>query len=129
MTHSMINPADIVRMSVPNYCHGMLTHGAQKWLHLSGQVGLRPDGSIADDFEGQCRQAFQNIGACLRDGGMTADHVVMLRIYLTHREDLAMLRQIRTEFFGDRQLSSTLVFVSGLVGEAWRVELEIVAAA
>lgn len=128
MTVTTIDPADIVTLDVPNYCHGMLVDNAERWLHLSGQVGVRPDGTVSDHFDDQCRQAFRNIAACLSDADMSFDDVVMLRIYLTDRSDLAALREIRSAFFGDRQLSSTLVFVSGLVGENWRVELEIVAA-
>lgn len=128
MSTTTIDPADIVRLGVPNYCHGMLVKNAEKWLHLSGQVGVNPDGSVSADFADQCRRAFQNIAACLRDAEMGLDDVVMLRIYLTSRSDLAALRQIRSEFFGERQLPSTLVIVSGLVDERWRVELEIVAA-
>lgn len=129
MKTSLLNPSDIVDLPVPNYCHGMLVEDAARWVHLSGQVGVRPDGSVAPDFESQCRQAFANIGACLRDAGMGLGNVVMLRIYLTNREDLQALRQVRADVFGDRKFSSTLVFVSGLVDPAWRVELEIVAAA
>ena len=126
-TH-LINPADIVALNVPNYAHGAATEGAGRWLHLSGQVGVAPDGTTETGFEAQCRRAFSNIRACLRDAEMGFEHVVMLRIYLTHREDLPALRSIRGEVFGDRRLPSTLVFVSGLVDPAWRVELEVVAA-
>ncbi len=129
MKITRLNPSDIVNLGVPNYCHGMLVQDAGRWLHLSGQVGIGPDGTAPPGFEAQCRRAFQNIEACLRDASMSFDDVIMLRIYLTDRADLAMLRQIRSEYFGDRQLSSTLVFVSGLVDPAWKVELEIVAAA
>ena len=125
----LINPTDIVALNVPNYAHGALAENATRWLHLSGQVGVAPDGSTEQGFEAQCRRAFANISACLRDAEMTLDDVVMLRIYLTRREDLAALRVIRGEVFGDRRFSSTLVFVSGLVGEYWLVELEVVAAA
>ena len=128
MEVTQLNPADIVKLDVPNYCHGMLVQDASRWLHLSGQVGVAPDGTVSPDFETQCDRAFQNIGACLRDANMSFDDVVMLRIYLTDRSDLGALRRIRSEFFGERQLSSTLVFVSGLVDPAWKVELEIVAA-
>ena len=128
MTH-LINPADIVALNVPNYAHGALAQDASRWLHLSGQVGVAPDGTTEAGFEAQCRRAFANIAACLRDADMTLDHVVMLRIYLTRREDLAALRVIRGETFGTRQFPSTLVFVSGLVSEDWLVELEVVAAA
>ncbi len=124
-----IDPADIVNLNIPNYSHGVDVDAATRWLHLSGQVGARPDGSFAPDFESQCRQALANIEACLRDADMNLNNVVMLRSYLTHREDLAALRRIRSEVFGDRHFASTLVFISGLVDPGWRVELEIVAAA
>lgn len=126
---SLINPVDIVALNVPNYAHGALAEGASRWLHLSGQVGVTPDGETKIGFEAQCRCAFANIAACLRDADMTLAHVVMLRIYLVRREDLAALRAIRSETFGDRCFPSTLVFVSGLVREDWLVELEVVAAA
>ncbi len=126
---TLINPADIVALNVPNYAHGALAEGATRWLHLSGQVGVAPTGTTEKGFEAQCRRAFANISACLRDADMTLDNVVMLRIYLTRREDLAALRVIRGEVFGDRRFPSTLVFVSGLVGEDWLVELEAIAAA
>lgn len=129
MPTARINPADIVALSVPNYAHGALATDAARWLHLSGQVGVAPDGGTESGFEAQCRRAFANIAACLRDADMGFEHVVMLRIYLIHREDLITLRRIRAEFFGDREFPSTLVFVSGLVNPDWVVELEAVAAA
>ncbi len=126
---SLINPVDIVALNVPNYAHGALAESASRWLHLSGQVGVAPDGETETGFEAQCRRAFANIAACLRDAEVTLDHIVMLRIFLTRREDLAALRTIRSEVFGGRCFPSTLVFVSGLVREDWLVELEVVAAA
>lgn len=129
MTATSIDPADIIRLQVPNYSHGAFVADARKWLHLSGQVGVAPDGSVSSDFDAQCRQAFSNISACLRDAGMGFGDVVMLRIYLLDRADLQALRRVRSDFFGERQFPSTLVIVSGLVDPAWRVELEIVAAA
>ncbi|MDH3668016.1 MAG: RidA family protein [Paracoccaceae bacterium] len=128
MQSKTIDPTDIVSLGVPNYSHGALTSNATEWLHLSGQVGVNPVGSVSPDFEDQCRRAFSNIAACLRDAGMGFGDVVMLRIYLIDRSDLQMLRNIRSEFFGDRCFPSTLVIVSGLVDPAWRVELEIIAA-
>ncbi|MEK9724083.1 MAG: RidA family protein [Rhodospirillaceae bacterium] len=128
MQTQTIDPADVVDLNVPNFTHGLSVAGATQWVQLSGQVGVRPDGSLPTDFEGQCRQAFANIGACLTEVGMGPDDVTMLRIFLTHREDLAMLRTERAAFFGDRALPSTLAFVAGLVGPDWRVELEVTAA-
>ena len=77
MRSMLINPSDIVDLGVPNYAHGIAMRGAEEWVQLSGQVGLRPDGTISKDFEGQCRQAFANIEACLRDADMTLDVAIV----------------------------------------------------
>ncbi len=128
MQSQSIDPLSIIKLDVPNYSHGIHVSKANNWVQLSGQVGVAPDGSVSDDFTDQCRQAFANISACLAEVSMGFDDVVMLRIFLTQREDLADLRRVRAEVFGDRRLPSTLVFVSGLVNPKWRVELEVTAA-
>jgi enamine deaminase RidA (YjgF/YER057c/UK114 family) len=128
MPHKPLDPAGMAVMGTPNYTHAMVTEGVSRWLHISGQVGVLPDGSTADGTLAQCRQAFANIGMLLDEAGMTREDVAHLRIYLVDRDDIAALRQARGEFFGaDRQVPSTLILVSGLVKAEWRVELEIVA--
>ncbi|MEM7546519.1 MAG: RidA family protein [Pseudomonadota bacterium] len=128
MKKTPLAPADIAVMKVPNYAHGMVAEGATRWVHLSGQIGIAPDGTAREGCEAQTRQAFENIIACLRDADMTLDNVVMLRIYLVNRDDLPALRKVRGEMFGDRLCPSTLIYVAGLVQEHWVVELEVVAA-
>jgi len=129
MPHTAIDPHTLPDMNLSNYTHGMVTTGVSKWLNISGQVGLRPDGSLADGALAQCRQAFTNVGKLLEEAGMGPADVCHLRIYLIDRDDLAALRQSRTEFFGPAaKVASTLVLVNGLVDPAWKVELEIVAA-
>ena len=49
----------------------------------------------------------------------------MLRIFLTNREDIDVLRAVNAEFFGERVLPSTLLFVSSLVAPDWRVEIAL----
>lgn len=128
MPHSPLDPATVGVLNVPNYTHAIASDGATRWLHLSGQVGLRPDGSVADSALDQCRQSLANIGALLAAGGMAVADIVHMRIFLIDRADLDALRQARGEFLGDRKVASTLVYVSGLVDPAWKVEIEVVAA-
>ena len=127
MQGTPIDPADIVKLNVPNYTHGRLIEGAKDWLLLSGQVGARPDGTWSDDIEQQADQAFNNIKAGLRDADMTMDNVVFTRVYLTRREDLDGFRKIRAAHLGDDRIPSTLLFISGLAHPEWRIEVEIVA--
>ncbi len=128
MPHTPIDPDGIVVLGVPNYAHGMVSEGAGRWLHLSGQVGVNPDGSSADGALAQCQRALANIAALLEAAGMTAEDIVHMRIFLLDRDDIPALRQARGEFLGARKIPSTLVLVSGLVDPAWRVEIEVVAA-
>ncbi|MEQ9331659.1 RidA family protein [Thalassobaculum sp.] len=128
MPHATLDPATVGVLGVPNYTHGIASAGTTRWLHLSGQVGLRPDGSVAADALGQCRQSLANIGALLEAGGMAAGDIVHMRVFLIDRADLDALRQARGEFLGDRKVASTLVYVSGLVDPSWKVEIEVVAA-
>ncbi len=129
MTTKTLDPADIVAMGVPNYTHGVVVDGATRWLALSGQVGLNPDGSTAAGFEAQADRVFANISACLKEGGMTVDDIRFLRIFVVDRDDIPKLRQARSAFLGpDRLVPSTLVIVSGLVNPDWLLEVEVVAA-
>lgn len=128
MAHKPIDPDSVVVLGVPNYSHGALTEGASRWLHLSGQVGVTPDGRTAEGPLAQCQQALANIGALLEAAGMSVDDIVHMRIFLLDRADIPALRQARGEFLGGRKIPSTLVLVSGLVDPSWKVEIEVVAA-
>jgi enamine deaminase RidA (YjgF/YER057c/UK114 family) len=128
MPHSALDPATVGVLGVPNYTHAIASEGVTRWLHLSGQIGLRRDGGVAEDALEQCRQALANIAALLEAGGMTIGDIVHMRIFLLDRDDIPALRRARGEFLGDRKVASTLVLVSGLVDPAWKVEIEVVAA-
>ncbi len=128
MAHAPLDPDTVGVLAVPNYTHAVASEGATRWLHLSGQIGLRPDGSVAEGVLDQCRQALANVGALLDAGGMAVSDIVHMRIFLVDRGDIPALRQARGEFLGERKVASTLVLISGLVDPAWKVEIEVVAA-
>ena len=95
MSHTTLDPSTVGVLGVPNYTHGIASKQASRWLHLSGQVGLRPDGSFAESPLDQCRQALANIGALLEADGMAIPDIVHMRIYLVDRGYLAALCQAR----------------------------------
>ncbi len=114
--------------------HGIYAHGVElaagvRTLHVSGQIGVAPDGSLSSDFAGQCRQAIQNLGAVLEAADMGLENVVKLSFFLTRREDMDELVNVRRAFFDGVRPAITTVFVSGLVSPDWLVEVEAVAAA
>ena len=61
----VVKPRGIVP-SFSRYAHGILSDPGCRWLHVSGQVGVRPDGTMAPTPEAQLGQAFENVLAVLR---------------------------------------------------------------
>jgi enamine deaminase RidA (YjgF/YER057c/UK114 family) len=49
------------------HAHGMLSGPGCRWLHVSGQVRVRPDGTMAPTPQAQLEQAFENVLAVLRE--------------------------------------------------------------
>jgi len=100
----------------------------KRWLFLSGQIPVGPGGNLADNFEGQCRQAWANVETQLAAAGMTLDNLIKVTTFLSDRGFAAENRAIRLEVLAGRQPALTVI-VTGLFDEAWLVEIEAVAAA
>src|SRR3954454_20938283 len=111
------------------YAHGVETRAGARMLHVSGQVGESPEGVLAADFAGQCRQALVNLDAVLREAEMSFRDIVKMTFFLVRREDLGDLVAVRKEMLDGVRPAVTTLFVSGLVAPAWLVEIEAVACA
>jgi enamine deaminase RidA (YjgF/YER057c/UK114 family) len=122
-----INPPSIAPPAA-NYAHAVFTEGATRWLHTSGVVPTRPDGTVPDDLADQARTVWANIDAMVRDAGMSAADIVSVTTYVVVGEDLGPVMAARDEFLGGRRVASTLVTVPALAQPAWRLEVAIVAA-
>ena len=110
------------------YAHGVNVMPNSRTLYISGQVGVAPDGSLEDTFEGQCRQAFDNLFAVLNAADMTAKDIVKMSFFLTRPSDMGKLVDIRREYVEGVRPAVTTLFVSGLVSPDWFVEIEAIAA-
>jgi enamine deaminase RidA (YjgF/YER057c/UK114 family) len=110
------------------YSHSVEVGPNARWLTISGQIGVQPDGTVAEGFEAQCRTAFNNLLAILADAGMGPEDVVKQTVFLIRREDLSAYRTLRDEAMGDCKPASTLLFVAGLASSDFLVEIEMTAA-
>ncbi|GAA3143187.1 reactive intermediate/imine deaminase [Kribbella aluminosa] len=80
-------------------------------LQVSGQGSVDPasgDFVFAGDVKGQTTRVLQNIEAILKAGGASLDDVVMLRVYLTQREDFGAMNEAYAEFVSTRTPSGVL---------------------
>ena len=100
-----------------------------RWLHISGQVGVRPDGTMVQGAEGQIEASWANVLAILENCGMTANNLVKVTVFLTRAEDTPLYRQVRDRMLKTAQPASTLLIVKGLASPDFLVEIEAVAAA
>jgi enamine deaminase RidA (YjgF/YER057c/UK114 family) len=111
-----------------NYAHAVLTEHPGRWLHTSGVVPTRVDGTTPDDVGAQAEVVWSNIGSMLADVGMNPNDVVSVTTYVVAGEALAPVMAARDAFLGDHRAASTLVTVPELAQPQWRVEVAIVAA-
>jgi enamine deaminase RidA (YjgF/YER057c/UK114 family) len=126
--HTLLNPPDVAP-PLSSYSHGVVAGPGLRWLHVSGQVGVAPDGSVPDGAEPQMRQAWANALAVLSAAGMTRDDVVKVDVFLTRPGDVPLYRAARDAALEGRRPASTLLVVAGLADPRWLVEIELVAAA
>jgi enamine deaminase RidA (YjgF/YER057c/UK114 family) len=103
-----------------------------RWLYISGQVGVLPNGELAGaDLASQSRQAWKNVVALLEAAGMSVRDLIKTTIYLVGPlgpDEIAAMRQTREEALRGATPGSTAVIVAALVRPEWRIEVEAVAA-
>jgi 2-iminobutanoate/2-iminopropanoate deaminase len=103
---------------------------AGKTLYIAGQVGAKPDGSIAgDSMTAQLEQVLANLQTALGSQGANFSHVAKITIFVTSiaefRAPEAM--KVRDKYFGTNRPASTLVQIQQLANPAFKVEIEAVA--
>lgn len=124
-----LTPEAIVR-PFARYAHAVEVEAGARMLFVSGQLGVAPDGSIADGAEAQATQCFANIAAILAAAGMGAADLVRLNAYVTDRAHLPSYMRARDSFIASltEPPASTLMIVSGFARPEMLVEVEAVAA-
>ena len=111
-----------------SYPQAVEVTGPTRWLYLSGQIPVAPDGALAPDFTAQCEQVWDNIETQLTAAGMTLDNLVKVTTFLSDRRYALENREVRVRRLAGRQPALTVI-VTGIFDEAWLVEIEAVAAA
>lgn len=112
------------------YAHAVEVEAGARLLFVSGQLGVRPDGTVADGAEAQALQCFANISAILAAAGMSARDLVRFNAYVTDRTHLPDYMRARDAFIAGiaEPPASTLMIVAGFARPELLVEVEAVAA-
>ncbi len=123
---TFVNPPDV---HVPTgYSHTAVVPAGTDLVFLSGQVGIRPDGSTPPTLAEQSEQMFDNMAAALRVHGLDASSLIKLTLFVVAGHDIQTVRTARAKLLGAHRPASTAVFVSQLVAPTLFVECEAIAA-
>jgi enamine deaminase RidA (YjgF/YER057c/UK114 family) len=127
MTIRLFDCADVAA-PFGNYSHGAIIPPEAITIHLAGQVGVRPDGSIPDDAGEQTRIIFANIEAILASQGFAFGNIVKMSYFVVDAEDLAAIRAVRDTAISAPWPAASLVLVKALGRREWKLEVECIAA-
>lgn len=122
-----INPGGIAA-PFSRYSHGVEAPHLSRWLHISGQVGVLPGGSMAEGPEAQMVQAWRNLFAILHGAGLAKQDLVKVTSFLTRPEDVQLFREVRERMLSGVAPASTMLIAAGLAQPDWLVEIEAIAA-
>lgn len=118
---------ETVRAPAGGYSMGLQVSGHRRLLFVSGQVPVRPDGTLPDGFAAQAEQAWANVVTVLTEAGMGVEDLLRVTTYLTDRDQAQQNRDIRARFLGAARPAST-VMVAATLDPRWLLEIEAVAA-
>ena len=81
-------------------------------LYISGQIPVNPaDGKVQEDIVAAAHQSLKNIGAILKEAGMTYDNVVKTTVLLADIADFKAVNEVYAEYFTGSNLSCKYEFL------------------
>ncbi len=117
------NPQDI-HEPVGSYVHQIEIKGNERMLVISGQVGMKKDGTVPEDPYEQLELAFDNIVRNLHDANMEVRDLIKVNWYLVGEFETARRREVILSKLQGHKPCSTLVYVAALAAPIYRVEIE-----
>jgi enamine deaminase RidA (YjgF/YER057c/UK114 family) len=106
------------------YSHQVEITGDGRMLLLSGQVGMKLDGSIPEDPIEQLDIAFENIFRNLQAANMQVTDLVKLIFYLAGEWNTDERRTLTAAKLGEHQPAMTLIYAAALASPALKVEID-----
>ncbi|MGP4060728.1 RidA family protein [Halobacillus sp. H74] len=98
-------------------------------IFISGQIPLNAETMefVSDDVKEQTGQVMKNIGAILKEAGLTYQNLVKMNIYLDSMDNFAIVNEVYASYLNEPYPARAAVEVSKLPKGA-KVEIEAIAA-
>ena len=117
------NPQN-VHQPVGVYSHQIELAGNERLLILSGQVGMREDGTVPEDPFEQLDVVFENILRNLEAANMGVKDILKLTYYVVGEMDTVKRREVIASKLQGHKPCSTFLYVAGLASPVYRVEID-----
>jgi 2-iminobutanoate/2-iminopropanoate deaminase len=117
------NPQN-VHQPVGVYSHQIEVTGNERLLILSGQVGMREDGTVPEDPFEQLDVVFENILRNLEAANMGVKDILKLTYYVVGEMDTVKRREVIASKLQGHKPCSTFLYVAGLASPVYRVEID-----
>jgi 2-iminobutanoate/2-iminopropanoate deaminase len=110
------------------YSPAVITEGG-RIVWLAGHTGAVDDagGSLAGDFDAQCRQTFRNIEKTLAEAGAKLADLVTMTVFLIDARHTTRMTELRTEILGHDFPASAAITVAGFAQPEMMIEIQAVA--
>lgn len=118
-----VNPDDVIKPA-SNYAQGVIHNAAAERIVISGQLGLRPDGSLEEGLEAQMERAWSNIFGVMAAGGFARENLLRATIYVTLPGQVALYRKVRDKMLAGHLCANTYIEISALAAPEFLVEIE-----
>ena len=119
----VINPRQIARPP-SRHSHAIVHNSQAHRLVISGQVGIGPDGTMAEGLEAQMLAAWDNIVAILREAGMAVPDLLKVCVFVTVPGSVRTHRLILERVLGGHAPVVNYMEVSGLAQPEFLVSIE-----
>lgn len=117
------NPAS-VHAPLAGYTHQIEIDPSERLLVISGQIGMKLDGTIPEEPMEQLKEAMKNLKENLAAANMEIEDLVKLNFYHVGKLPSKRRRQLVSAMLEGHEPCMTLVFVESLANPELKVELE-----
>ena len=117
------NPSN-VHPPLAAYSHQVEVSDSERWLILSGQVGMREDGTVPEDPIEQLDVALDNIDRNLQAANMGMQDILKLTIYLVGEMDTTRRRELTAAKLQGHKPCMTLLYVAALASPVYKVQID-----
>jgi len=96
-------------------------------VYLSGALGIRPDGKLAEGMAAQAKAAMDNLGAGLKQAGLGWGDVAKCTVFLADMKDWPAFNQVYVTYFPDKKFPARSAFGANGLAMGALLEVECIA--